>query len=247
MQSSYPKINGTYKLHKYDIEREAIAVISKYDKSILEKPKQIPIELIIENEGLTLRYKRLSEDLSILGAMVFNKGTVYVYENKDYVLQEFNSKDIIIEEELVNNDDKRLNFTYAHELGHYITQYDIEHIDENQLSLNLFDDNEKMIASICKREMIKEDNISCQSKKLKTKVDWQEWQANYFASCILIPKVTLDMYLEPYFKSFDVMNPRKLLDNLTNEELTDLVKKISEVYKVSQEMTLNRLRSLEYV
>lgn len=246
MQSSYQKINGTYKLHKCEIERESEYVISNYDISILDKPQPTPIELIIENEGLNLRYKRLSKDLSILGAMVFNRGAVIIYENDDYVLREFNSKDIIIEEELVNSGDKRLKFTYAHELGHYITQYSIEHIDENQLSFDLFDDS-KMIASICKREMISEDNLSCNKKELKTKVDWQEWQANYFASCILIPKKTLDIYLRPYFKDFDVMNPEKPLTKLTNIELDKLVKEISKIYDVSQEMTLNRLKSLEYV
>ncbi len=247
MKQIYPILNGTYKLSKEDIEFESSLVIASYDAEILNEPKPTPIELIIEHEGLNLRYKKLSNDLSILGAMVFNDGALCIYEDNEPILKEFKSKDIIIDSNLVDNDDKRLRFTYAHELGHYITQYDIEHVDENQLSLDLFEPTEKMIASICKRENIKENYISKSKKELKTKVDWQEWQANYFASCILIPKSTLDKYLEPYFKSFNIMDPEPLLGKLNKNELDDLVKDISNAYDVSQEMTLNRLKSLEYI
>ena len=247
MQSSYPKINGTYKLHKSDIEFESELILRKYDETLLLKPQPTPIELIIESEGLDLIYKSLSDDLSILGAMVFNDGVLNVYEEGKIKLKEFKNKTIIIDSKLVDNNDKRLMFTYAHELGHYVTQFELEHEDENQLSLDLFNQEDKMIASICKRETVKENLMYPGKKELITKVDWQEWQANYFAGCILLPRTTLDIYLEPYHKNYDVMSAEPLLGRLSKSELSRLIDDISNIYDVSHEMTYNRLKSIGYI
>lgn len=248
MQSTYRESNkGTFIMNKDDIEFEAECILVKYDKDILTKPQPTPIELIIEDQGLDLVYKRLSIDLSTLGAMVFNKGYLEVYEDGIKKLQEFNCKTIIIDSKMVETNDKRLPFTYAHELGHYITQYELEHENENQLSLDLFSKEDKMIASICKRETANESMLPQDKKKLETKVDWQEWQANYFASAILLPKQTLDIYLDAYFKDYNVMSPETLLGKLSKDELDVLTDNIAKTYGVSNEMTFNRLKSLGYI
>ena len=93
---------------------------------------------------------------------------------------------------------------------------------ENQLSLFNFSE-EQDNAVICKRESIGFGSLFKERKSLETKEDWQEWQANYFSSALLIPKCTLKIALKPYLDTYDVMDQASLLNKLEVEEIMELV------------------------
>ena len=122
----------------------------------------------------------------------------------------------------------------------------ILYINENQLSLFNFSE-EQDNAVICKRESIGFGSLFKERKSLETKEDWQEWQANYFSSTLLIPKCTLKIALKPYLDTYDVMDQASLLNKLEVEEIMELVDKLSKIYNVSNEMMINRLKSLNYL
>lgn len=234
--------NGLYVLSKEDIENEAEFLLNKYFKNCLDYSKPTPIELLIEKLGLNIEYKRISEHSEILGAFVFNEGSLEVFDNGKKEKYLFKEKTIIIDTVLVENDDVRLMFTYGHELGHFVTQYNLFHIDCNQLSL--FDDKfEEMNAVVCNRSVVNSDT----KKELISKEDWQEWQANYFSSCILIPRKTLKKALDKYLKDYDVMKHYAVLDKLDKSQLKELINELSKKYSVSIEMMTNRLRDLKYL
>ncbi len=69
-------------------------------------------------------------------------------------------------------------FTFAHELGHVVFHRDV---DLARLSIDWFDT----------KEQVREENLM--TTGIKSPKDWLEWQANRFASCLLMPK-------EPFIK-----------------------------------------------
>lgn len=238
--------HGLYVLGKENIENESENILRQFCPDCLVEPKEIDVEKLIEDMGLDLCYAKMSENSEILGAFVFNKGVIPTYTDDHFENKVYSEKTIIIDSTMAENDDPRLRFTYGHELGHYVIQYDIFHINENQLSLFNFSE-EHDNAVICKRESIGFGNLFNRRKSLETKEDWQEWQANYFSSTLLIPKCTLKIALKPYLDTYDVMDQASLLNKLEVEEIMELVDKLSKIYNVSNEMMINRLKSLNYL
>ena len=234
--------NGLFILSKKDIENEAESLLNKYFSDCLYNAQPTPIEELIENVGLSIEYKKISANSEILGAFVFNKGYLDVYDNDCSEKYLFNEKTIIIDSMIAESEDRRLAFTYGHELGHYVTQYSLFHIDKRQMGLFDIDEDDK-VAIVCNR-----NSISSNSKKeLVTKEDWQEWQANYFSSSILIPKTSLSRVLTPYLENYDIMSHEAVLNKLETEALDDLIHKLSRTYDVSNEMMRNRLIDLGYL
>ena len=238
--------HGLYMLGKENIENESENILRQFCPECLTEPKEIDVEKLIEDMGLNLYYAKMSENSEILGVFVFNKGVIPTYVENHFENTIYDEKSIIIDSTIAENDDPRLRFTYGHELGHYVTQYDIFHINNNQLSL--FDviegDNN---AVICKRESIGFGGLFKERKSLETKEDWQEWQANYFSSTLLIPKCTLKIVLKPYLDIYDVMDQTSILNKLDVDEIMELVGNLSKIYNVSNEMMINRLRGLNYL
>ena len=240
--------HGLYIMSKENIETEAENILNKYCSDCLLEPKRIDIENLIESMGLDLCYARLSSSSEILGACVFNKGVLKIYNDNEFENRIFSAKTIIIDSQIAEKNDSRLRFTYGHELGHYVVQYDLFHINENQISLFDYSDNETdSSAVICKRNNVTTNMLVNKCKKLETKEDWLEWQANYFSSSILIPKTTLQMALKQYLSDYDVMSQKCPLDKLGYLELTVLIEQLTSIYDVSTEMMINRLKSLNYL
>ena len=238
--------HGLYIMSKSNIDDEAENILKQYCPECLIEPKEIDIERLIEDMGLNLCYAQMSKNSEILGAFVFNKGVIPIYNDNTITGNIYNERTIIIDAKIADTCDSRLRFTYGHELGHYVIQFDIFHINNNQLSL--FDNEiEKENAVVCKREKLDFEDLFRERKTLETKEEWQEWQANYFSSCILIPKSTLKIALASFLDNYDIMDQTKLLDRLNYTKLEKIIKNLSTVYNVSNEMMKNRLKSLNYL
>lgn len=238
--------HGLFILKSEDIENEVENILNQYCPTCLEEPKEIDVEKLIEDMGLNLYYANMSKNSEVLGAFVFNKGVIPTYIDDVLECKKYDEKTIIIDSKIAEEEDPRLKFTYGHELGHYVTQYDLFHVNNNQLSL--FDIvEEKQTAVICKREKVNPENTLNKRKKLETKEDWQEWQANYFSSALLIPKCTLRIALKDYLDNYDVMDQNPLLNRLEEDKLKSLINDLSEIYNVSFEMMKNRLKTLKYL
>lgn len=237
--------HGLYIMRKEDIEIEAENILQKYCNNSLLKPQKIDIEYLIEIAGLKLCYAKLSKNSNILGAFIFNKGKIETYDNDECEYKVFDEKTIIIDSQIAEKNDARLKFTYGHEFGHYVTQYDIFNVSKKQISLFEWDEEEKAV--ICKRDSISFDSSTNDHKQLETKEEWQEWQANYFSSSILIPRMTLKMALTDYMDNYNIMDQECPLDKLENHEIKILIGDLASLYEVSNEMMENRLKGLKYL
>ena len=107
------------------LERIARDVITAYDPRLYYgSPVAIPIEDIIEAQGLVLEYQYLRNNGRVLGETIFDDGLTAIYdrENHRYDLLPVKGGTILIDCSLCEEEAStgRLRFTCAHELGHWL-------------------------------------------------------------------------------------------------------------------------------
>lgn len=216
-------------LSKLKIEEYAYEFLSKNSPESLNKAMQTDIEYIIENKlNISLQFLKLDSTKNLLGMTIMNPMKVkFLNENSQIVEGIFDRNTILINEFLANeeNQEHRLYFTLAHEVGHWYLQRKDAYIDSGQQSLFGEDTTKSSVNRFI-------DNIdifkSLKRKKLVTEEDWLEWQANYFASCILMPK---KMFKNEYIK-------------LQNKNFFEKVSILSEIFNVSEEATAYRMKEI---
>lgn len=216
-------------LSKLKIEEYAYEFLSKNSPESLNKAMQTDIEYIIENKlNISLQFLKLDSTKNLLGMTIMNPMKVkFLNENSQVVEGIFDRNTILINEFLANeeNQEHRLYFTLAHEVGHWYLQRKDAYIDSGQQSLFGEDTTKSSVNRFI-------DNIdifkNLKRKKLVTEEDWIEWQANYFASCILMPK---KMFKNEYIK-------------LQNKNFFEKVSILSEIFNVSEEATAYRMKEI---
>ena len=107
------------------LERIARDVITAYDPRLYYgSPAAIPIEDIIEAQGLVLEYQYLRNNGRVLGETIFDDGLTAIYdrENHRYDLLPVKGGTILIDCSLCEEEAStgRLRFTCAHELAHWV-------------------------------------------------------------------------------------------------------------------------------
>lgn len=216
-------------LSKTKIEEYAYEFLLENSPDSLNKAIQTDIEYIIENKlNISLQYLKLDTTNNLLGMTIMNPMKVkYLDENLQIVEGMFDRNTILINEFLAieKNQEHRLYFTLAHEIGHWYLQRKDAYLDSGQQSLF----GQDAIKSSVNRFI---ENIEIfkklKRKKLVTEEDWIEWQANYFASCILMPK---KMFTNEYIK-------------LQNKNVIEKVETLSKVFNVSEEATAYRMKEI---
>ena len=216
-------------LSKTKIEEYAYEFLLENSPDSLNKAIQTDIEYIIENKlNISLQYLKLDTTNNLLGMTIMNPMKVkYLDENLQIVEGMFDRNTILINEFLAieKNQEHRLYFTLAHEIGHWYLQRKDAYLDSGQQSLF----GQDAIKSSVNRFI---ENIEIfqklKRKKLVTEEDWIEWQANYFASCILMPK--------KMFTNEDI--------KLQNKNVIEKVETLSKVFNVSEEATAYRMKEI---
>lgn len=107
------------------LEGIAREVIAAYDPNLYYGvPRMIPIEDIIEAQGITLEYQCLRKTGCVLGETIFDDGgaIIYDYDIPGYTVIAVKGGTILIDSSLCREDAStgRLRFTCAHELAHWL-------------------------------------------------------------------------------------------------------------------------------
>ena len=248
MIKEYPinKQTNLVYLSKEDIENETEYVLLQYCKECLEKPMQTPIENLIYDLGLNLNFTNLSKDNSCYGAFIFNKGAIDVFDDDgNMIIESYEDKTILIDKKIYEQQKGITFFTLGNELGHYYLQYILRHVDENQMSIyDLMEKDEKAKYFL---DTDKELSANLNPKDEIYKFSFLEWQPNYFSSCILMPKKTLDIKLKEEIKDFKKLQFYSTMKNLNEYDYNKVINDIKNVFNVSKPALENRLKSLEYI
>lgn len=251
MDVSIPrKKDGLPLLYKSDIEEIAEMYLWNFNPQILKEPMQTPIDEFLENYlKLDMDYKDITQDGSILGLTAFDNGFLNVYDSESKKIRNIYVKKgtVIIDNSLLTeNQEGRYNFTGGHEAGHWILHREMFRAKRDQFGF--WDSiNGKEVSSIKCFKMSFENYAS--RRTFKTNNDWMEWQANYMASCLLMPKKIFKVVTSEIFKKFRINGDYIILgqDFKTDEIAVEIAKKISRVFGVSVTAASIRLSQLRFI
>lgn len=128
----------------------------------------------------------------------------------------------------------RLRTTLAHELGHVIIHDPLWQREFSKLQLP-FDTKEQRI-QICKRK-----TLFSKDEPNYEHYDWIEWQANYFASALLMPKNAVYKAYRKFTEN------RKIFSQISAEcsDADDLTNLLSQKFQLSKEAIKVRLKQMK--
>jgi Zn-dependent peptidase ImmA (M78 family) len=156
--------NGVPVLSADAIELKAEEVIAYFDKQIINTPQRTPLLEYIEKLHKQFNLKR--EYNQSLGKT--KHGNVILGKTQLKPLG------LYIDVSLAN--DPRFNFVLGHELGHVVLHRNVDIQKTGYAEQEIVDTDIDFVTG---------------KKNLQTHRDWLEWQANYFASAILMPRLSV--------------------------------------------------------
>ncbi len=220
-KSDKPNDNQTIpKWWSNDIELKAQEIIEFFDATILDKPKHTPILEFVEE---TKRRFGLMFRCDIdLGA---HKGRK--------ILGSFSPKPRSIYIDISIKDTERFPFILAHEFGHLVLHRRIDPVKSGYAGSQIDDTEHDFVTG---------------KKILITPRDWIEWQANRFASAILMPRMTFTDALIDFQKSIEIkrnIGKIVLANNSSYPDFNKSVLHLSQLYSVNKTNVECRLRDLE--
>ena len=187
--------NGLPILSMKEIDGIAELILSDYNVSVLKEPVPVDIEALLEFYlELSLDYQDLSHNRSILGMTVFNDCHIPVYnaENNTAKIIPVSEKTVLIDNSLLEDGQGgRYRFTLGHEASHWILHRDKYLENKQQTSLIKTEEVQPVIK--CRATDIEN---SRRQHSLITDNDWMEWQADYMASALLMPKQTFSIAVQ---------------------------------------------------
>ncbi len=163
------------------IEEIAAAVIYDFCGNIEAKPYAVDMDrLAKEYLGLTVSFLTLSSDGSLCGLTAYEDTQVKIKGPLGERTIPLKRNQVLIERRLLEQRKltARCRFTLAHESAHQIL-YQMDTL-ENQ--------------AICKEQYSSRRTYSF--RELKSKEDWNEWQANALGAALLMPAVFLAQTME---------------------------------------------------
>ena len=172
----------------------------------------------------------LSQSGGLLGLAAFYDGEVLVYDENRKKTSALSVKKhtILVDRGLYQKRLERVfRFTFAHETGHALLH---EKFCSNLENMKKYADQEKdWIIKDTKDELSKTDG-----NRLQTERDWLEWQANAFASAVLMPKSLVMKVAE--------MVRDERMDSFWH--LNELKDTLCDVFKVSGTAAFYRMKRL---
>lgn len=243
------KSNGVPILSKDEIEILAEMVINDYNPKLLNEPGILDVEDFAESyTNLEMDYKDLTHNQSILGMTVFCDCYIPVYNAEQNKAERIpvDEGTIIIDNCLLNDSQlRRGRFTLGHEISHWLLHRHIYMINKNQMSL--FDLLPNDTSPVIKCRSIDIENTG--RRQLKTDDDWIEWQADYMASALLMPKKAFTRAVNQKFKAmglkknyFEVGTDLEL--NLRAQVLSY---ELADLFDVSVTAVKIRLKGLNFI
>ncbi len=227
--------NGIPHLSKNQLETYGERVLRDFSPEVLLKAQPTDIDrLITHYMGFTLEYQYLSHNQVYLGITVFDDTDHLPIYNPELNQAEFLSvkkNTIIIEGTLADNPNllHRERFTEGHEASHGLI-----HPEYYQRKAQIASLHDYCGGIYSKPTFPDLSGVDTDGKRLKGEA-WLEWQANYLASVLLMPRSSV-----------------RLLRNLIEPNGSpfwhlELIQTMVEVFNVSEEAARVRLISLNYL
>ena len=234
------KRSGVPVLSRKQIDDIGEQLVQDFCPDAIVHPQALDVDLFAQDYlGMEQDYQYLSHCGVYLGMTVFNdtnKVVVYNPEKQEAEYISARAKTIIIDNTLLEeNQEHRYRFTMGHEAaGHGVLHEEYFGYDRNQLTL--FDTANEAAMIQCRTDSSK---IASKDSRLWDDHDWMEWQANAMSSAFLMPKKMVLLVAEE--------TKRKVQNSNPNVAAYLMAEAVSDIFNVSHESALYRLKSLGLV
>lgn len=171
--NNIPLKNQVPVLSSRDIEQIAHQVLVDVSPTSLTECKPVPVEMIMENAfALTISPKTMDPRNDVLGQTYFMdmSDQFYLPDSGTWEHILINRKTVVLDEFLYEYEPERLLFTEGHELGHWLLHQEY-YTQKNEIA--------------ARTQTFREEKTCFQGK---SPLAWTEWQADCFASCLLLPR-----------------------------------------------------------
>ncbi|MDB6031219.1 MAG: hypothetical protein JWM16_1557 [Verrucomicrobiales bacterium] len=215
--------DGIPYLKKAELEDVAHEVLAKHCPSVFEKPSFTPVLDIIGGLMATTPLKHAIEELGYNGkAKILGKVS-------------FHLKSLFLDIALTHERKIQFRFTAAHEIGHWILHrynYKNWRLEGKKVNADHLEDDED---SLCRLEE-------------KSPLDWLEWQANVFASALVMPKEPFIYALVKNQKTLGIDKNLGLVfvsnNQKSNLDYQNILTSLSSLFDVSKQSVRVRLHAL---
>lgn len=234
------KRSGVPVLSRKQIDDIGEILVQDFCPDAMIHPQSLDVDLFAQDYlGMEQDYQYLSHCGVYLGMTVFNdtnKVVVYNPEKQEAEYISARAKTIIIDNTLLEeNQEHRYRFTMGHEAaGHGVLHEAYFGYDRNQLTL--FDTTNKAAMIQCRTDSSK---IATKDRRFWDDREWMEWQANAMSSAFLMPKKMVLLVANETKKKVQHNNPGMVACYMAVA--------VSEIFNVSNEAALYRLKSLGLV
>jgi Zn-dependent peptidase ImmA (M78 family) len=218
-------VEGRKHFNALEIENKTIQLLQYYRADYFQYVRPTPL-------------LDIAQFLSQKHDIIFNFETTLGFsENGQRILGAFNPrKRIVLIDSSLKEDEHKFNFTLAHEMGHLALHRNV--------TIKYGDINEKEEIS----ETI--DEFIFGNKKLRTEVEWLEWQANSYASFLLMPKEVFHATVIMKQRELGISRVGKIYvdEQACNKvDFFNLITLLSAFFKVSRSAVEYRLSKLNLI
>jgi len=202
--------------------------IDRLSKEIIEQTANA--ELNKMNPQILLQAYHISPK-SFSEFILRNYGIEIINTNSELLgSYDFDSNTISINKDIINT--PRELFVMAHEFGHFILH---QRLHIGQQTYDRFNDSEY--------------DFSTDRHKLNNARHWIEWQANYFASCFILPTVPFFVKLKLIQQNIGKSIGRIYVDDeyQNQRDFNDIVSKLAYRFSVSKTTVIYKLNELDLI
>lgn len=234
--------HGVPVLRRSEIDSIAIRILMDFDKHLLDKPVPVNVDMLAESYmQLHTDFQFLSHDGFIMGSMIFEDYNLIVYdpEKKEAKYCPEKKDTIVIDSRLSDEKhENRYRFTMGHEIGHAFLhkpyfRYLGSHAEEPAAPISCRTDHR---------------TSGQEPGREWSDLDWLEWQADCFASAILMPRLMVKKCRDQFWDTFRTEPPQIKFDPIIfNNVLTEEVAAAFQVSKVAARTRLEKLGFLRKV
>lgn len=225
-------------LSQKDIEEIAAAVMQDFQRFFFGSEAKNPFRVALptpidqfasEYLKLKVSFGRLSDDGSVYGVTAYTDAEYLVEEGGKQRRISLKQNQVMLDENFIRPENiqklcGKRRFTLAHECAHQI--------------LFQLDADDRKIA--CHKKM---QPYGAGRRMLRTKEDWNEWQANALGAAILMPQSEVD-------RAMWTLNRRRPLvrrGNHFSDEAQEKLEVFCGIFGVSRTAALIRLEQLDYL
>lgn len=225
--------NGVPVLKAKDIELLANKHLKEFDKHIFDDFKALDVDKFIESYlGLNVEYQKLSLDDTILGKTPLFDGAIPIISDDNKKEIRLVKKGTIFVDLDACGCENRIRFTMIHEACHAVFHQNVERsVLEN--------------CRCCNETITTIDKHGCLTiLKAKSQLEWMEYQADKYASCILMPRQCVRKMYEAKHKEYF---ENKRITSARPNRLWKILYDMSEAFQVSKPAMALRLKTLNLI